>query len=459
MVKRNIVGDYTMLPARRMRFAQQLEIEGESEDPQSSAIGIPLHTLLQKSTRACVESLGAMMSAMHNGKYHALKSLTLHRATIAPSPDLLTALGCVTALRELHLTTDGRVNRSVFAAVPFRDAVRDMETGSALQHLLQTAKLEVLELWGASIWRPLSWVVRALPHMHHLQRLSYTHYSQSLSQYTSIDERAQLADHLSNLLLAAPECPTLTTLHVKHRITDGVIPSGDWPDQAPEALLTTQLWPPHLYTPPHPVLRELWLPELPLFINTSQPSTPTLPAIRHLRITSEHSRLWGHHEAADGTIRSGSLADDFAMILSQMPHLCTLALPRITLPAQETTSQQFTSALSAVPNLLELSIEVWDQPSTRNLEHMQWIIVVAAVFPQMRNINIIHYCTNQSGYSIWESDYRGFVPIVQRIAQINPECRITISGEIHRFVKRCQDFTPSADLPPLPDNIRFLPLS
>jgi hypothetical protein len=330
-----------------------------------------------------------------------------------------------------------------------------MESGRALQSLLESVALEELELSGIGVWRPLSWTARSLRKMHSLRKLSYTHYSQPLTQHTTSDERALIADHLNNLLMALADCPTLTTLRVDHQYHALYLHQGRWYENSGR-LRQVQLTPAPLYMAPHPALRELSLPEMPLLLAEQSPAF-TLPALRRLHVTSESSQLWGHGEDMHGIVRSGALFADFADTLAEMPKLRSLTLPRITLPVTDATQEQFTSALVASgKKLQELSITVSTQgvSSMAILQNLQWLTGIAALLPEMRHIRISHPYTCGSP-EIWSHDFVSFATHAQSVERANPRCLVTVTGTIKALLEHMQRVVPNLEA--LPNNIEFLP--
>jgi hypothetical protein len=293
--------------------------------------------------------------------------------------------------------------------------------------------------------------------MHSLRKLTYTHYSQPLTQHTTSDERALFSDHINNLLMSLADCPTLTSLRVDHQYHALYIHQGRWYENSGR-LRQVQLRPAPLYMAPHPALRELSLPEIPLLLVSEQEKAAfTLPALRRLHITSENSRLWGHGEDMHGIVCSGALFDDFADTLAEMPKLRSLTLPRITLPATDATQEQFTSALVASgKRLQELSITVFPGggSSMDTMQNLQWITGIAALLPEMRHIRIAHPYTCGTS-QIWASDYRSFVTHMRSVEQANPRCLFTMTGTIKESLEQVQSEVPSLEA--LPSNIEFLP--
>jgi hypothetical protein len=428
-------------------------IEDNVDNPEAT-----LQSLLRDAMRVCVESLGTLVTEMYSGNYRVLQSLTLHRVT--PSADLLLALSRVSTLRELRIAAGNNVSRAEFSSIPYYDEIRDMETGCALQHLLQTVRIETLELWGMCMWRPLPWIARALPRMHSLQRLIYMHYSQPLTQYTTSDERALLSDHLSNLLLATSECPTLTVLHINHLYSAPSIISDMWHVDPPR-LKMAQLTPPRSYMAPHPALRELWLPDLPLLAAPQGSASELLPAIENFRIMSEDSRLWGHREDVHGIVEFSTLDNGFAALLQQMPRLHTLTLPRIIMRSH-TNHPDFATTLTQLQNLRELNMSVCDQGSLHEpLRRLEWIIDIAAACPQIRSIVIDYICgmgfCGMAFFGMSMESYELFMTRVRSVAQVNPECNIVITGVLHEMIDKLHRHPPYPA--PIPRNVKFVPVT
>jgi hypothetical protein len=447
-VRRNSWGVYSTLPARRMRHAVQLRFDGDAKQSSATDMG-DVNEMMVFGQR-----LGMSLTAtMARGEFQVLKSLTI--SSIIPSTNMLNALCHVPSLRQLHIIMVLGEQRRIYtdAAPLLRHGEFDMESGRALQTLLESVALEELELCGVAVWRPLSWTARALRKMHSLRKLTYTHYSQPLTQNTTSDERALLADHINNLLMSLADCPTLTELRVDHQYHSLYIHPGQWYENSGR-LRAVQLTPAPLYMAPHPALRELWLPDVPLLLAKQSPAS-VLPALKKLHLTSENSRLWGHGEDMHNIIRSGALFSDFADTLAEMPKLRSLTLPSIILPATDATQQQFTAALVASgKRLQELSITVSTRGGIGTLLQLRWITGIAALLPEMHHIRIAHPYTCGT-LQIWASDYDSFVTHMRSVEQANPRCIITVTGAIKAPLEQVQIEVPSLEV--LPSNIEFLP--
>jgi hypothetical protein len=401
-----------------------------------------------------MDTLTSLSKLMESGAYKHLTTLTLH--IIIPPANLFKALEKMRSLRKLHITnTVNVVDRD---SVPRECSKESIAMGIALQKFLESAALREFEIWGAGIFSTLPWLVRALPHMTELASLTYNHYSEPVTEHTTSSERALLADQLSTLLMELPRCPTLTALYIDNQYNTTLFGVKNGPVHTPIRvrhlpsyirwpvhLTTQQRLPPRLCMLPHPNLRELHIPEMPLFAGVPE-SAQALPTLERFSITSDDSRLWNHMEASmilNPVVEPGILSSAFAETLDQMQGLRSIVLPQLVLPEdwREKMYRQFctvaiTDTLSKLTNLASLQLSVWDRRVVNTLYRLRWIIAIPDACRQLRSIIVTHACADGKLLEIYPDEYAEFLDRVRGCGQRNPECNITIHGDVHQALQR-----------------------